>query len=110
VRGRGTASHSPFTGGIGIHHAVIACVSSEDSRATFTLLHDGVAGATVEGAAVLGHESALLSRLYRLTDHWNHLPSNIFSLWTQKTKKIAGSQKTRTIFIYLNLQSAIGRC
>jgi hypothetical protein len=67
--GCGTFSGPPFAGRIRINAAVFARRALDHLAATLALVDDDIAGAPVESAAFLRHETALDSVFNRLTNH-----------------------------------------
>jgi len=65
----------PFKSRVGETHAVFPGGIINDSLAPFTLIDDGVAGASVELASSFGHEDAFLAFSYRCTNHGYHILS-----------------------------------
>lgn len=65
----------PFKSRVGETHAVFPGGIINDSLAAFTLIDDGVAGASVELASSFGHEDAFLAFSYRCTNHGYHILS-----------------------------------
>ena len=67
----------PLEAGFAIAIAIVACWKMNDPGATEALFHDGMTLPAVVSASFFPHENALRTRLYRLTNHGYHLPSEI---------------------------------
>ncbi len=67
--------YTPLCSGIGENQAIFTGGKILDFLATFTLLHNSMAFAAIELAAVLAHKKALNTFFYACTNHFNHILS-----------------------------------
>ena len=73
--GHVAGSESPLDGGVRENHAVIAGGSFNDFLATFTLLNNWVAAATIKLTSIFFHEGTFSPFLYRYANHGYHILS-----------------------------------
>jgi hypothetical protein len=73
--GKVTGTADPLEAGFAVTIAIGACGILYDAAATLALLHHRMTLPAVIATPLFSHEDTLRPRLYRLTNHGNHLLS-----------------------------------
>jgi hypothetical protein len=75
VSGHVALPYAPLGSGVGENQAIFTGGEILDFLTTFTLLHNRMAFAAIELAAVLAHKKAFNTFFYACTNHFNHILS-----------------------------------